>query len=324
MNQFYDILQRRTVMVIISLMITTGISSESMAQGGGAFAGTRNSGSRRDDERKLSLSTKQAERVIVVQGVAEIRVKPTEIRLVMAVVTEGGTAKECKLKAAKIVEALRLGWKDIGIESNDVFEDFIAIISVYKYEEQKKDDLLVLQEMLDGYRYQTNLHLKLPSEARAHEALDVAFGLNITNIIMFDYWHPKLKEKKLEAMKNAIRVAREKSNILLAAELFPTRPKLINIRESSKTVFPINMYLTYDNEVEQTVVLPYRTRNDVARISAVRPRTTFYRGPSFEGDSLSPELPMMPEISIVSTVRLFFEAPRHSENRQTENGNKNN
>ena len=48
---------------------------------------------------------------------------------------------------------------------------------------------------------------------------------------------------------------------------------------------------------------------DVAMIQADRPRNTYYRGLNTDGDIQPRELPMRPEISVISTVRLYFRSP---------------
>ncbi len=112
------------------------------------------------------LSVSEA-RLIKVDGTAEIRVQPKEIRLVLAAVSEGQTANECKDQAARLVAAIRAGWQNIGIPEADTFEDFIGILPVYRYEEQTQQNLTVLQEVLDCFRYQTNLHVKLDDNDQA-------------------------------------------------------------------------------------------------------------------------------------------------------------
>ena len=137
----------------------------------------------------------------------------------------------------------------------------------------------------------------------------IAFEFGVTDIISFDYWHSELEEVKSDALLKAMNVARNKSKVLLDPELFEMRPKLINLQEESQTIFPAQMYESYSNTIEQVVVLPYRYKENVPRISAPRPQTTFYRGPVVDGEALSPHLPMKPEISVVSRVSLYFESP---------------
>jgi hypothetical protein len=52
---------------------------------------------------------------------------------------------------------------------------------------------------------------------------------------------------------------------------------------------------------------------NVPFIHASRPRNTYYRGLYSDGDVQPRDLPMNPEISVVSTVRLYFKSPAASE-----------
>lgn len=305
---FYH-LPSATVLLLIGLTAST--MPYASAQFAGNVAGAETSAALAHDA-DFSLPKKsvdEAQHFITVDGAAEIRVKPTEIRLVLAAVAEAPTAHECQQQAAALVDVIRRGWLNQGIKQDDVFEDFIAILPVYEYEQQESRKNQVLKEVLTGFRYQTNLHVKLATHQQAREALSVAFTHNITDIISFDYWSPDLEAHKLVALKKAIQAARAKSDVLLATDLFAQRPPLVNLQEHVQTIFPKAMYHSYTNTVSQTVTVPYEWRRDIPRISAPRPQTTYYRGPTMNGDSLSAELPMEPEISVLARVRLYYQSP---------------
>jgi uncharacterized protein YggE len=261
------------------------------------------------------LSPEEAENVITIDGTAEVRVEPTQLRMVLAAVSEAETANECSQQAKSVVSKIRQGWMAMGVPANDIFEDFIAILPVYEFEETKWQMIDALKERLVRYRLQTNLHVKLANEEQAHAAMKIAFAEGVTDIIAFDYWSSELDQAKVEALKKALKVAREKSDLLLSTELFPTKPKLINLTEDVRAIFPKQMYLSFENSVAQSVNTPYNWRDNVPRIFAARPRTTFYNGLELSGDAMSPELPMRPAISIVGQVKLYFEAPSDRWNR---------
>lgn len=252
-------------------------------------------------------------RFISVDGAAEIRVKPTEIRLVLAAVSEAKTAAECKRIAGELVARITKDWVAMGIAEDNIFEDFINILPVYEFEEQSWNSYTVMAEVLKRYRLQTNLHVKLDGNPQAKKALDVAFSHNVTDIISFDYWSPELEKVKADALKKAIKVAKQKAEIVFDPELFPERPKLVNFSESSGVVFPKQMYDTYVNTIEQSMTAPYNWRQNVPRVQAARPSTSYYHGPKLTGDALSPELPIKPEISVIAKVRLYYESPFEDE-----------
>ena len=256
-----------------------------------------------------SLSVTEALNLITVEGSAEIRVKPTQIRLVMAAVSEAENANECQTKSAELVQRISTNWQSQGIAKELIFEDFISILPIYEFEETAWKELTVLRETLARYRLQTNLHVQLTDNEQARRALKVAFESGVTDIVSFDYWSPDLESAKSTALQQAIAVARNKSKILFDPELFPKKPPVVNITESGRVILPREMYESYTNTIEQSASIPYNWRENIPRILAAKPKTTYYRGPALTGDSLSSQLPMEPEISVVSKVKLYFESP---------------
>jgi hypothetical protein len=57
---------------------------------------------------------------------------------------------------------------------------------------------------------------------------------------------------------------------------------------------------------------------NVPFIHASRPRNTYYRGLYSDGDIQPRDLPMNPEISVISTVRLYFKSPAAGEHKRKE------
>ena len=61
------------------------------------------------------LDPEVAEGYITIEGQAELRVKPTEIRVVLAVTAEGKTPSECKRKVTETIKSLTAAWMEAGI-----------------------------------------------------------------------------------------------------------------------------------------------------------------------------------------------------------------
>ena len=153
---------------------------------------------------------------------------------------------------------------------------------------------------------QTNTHLAVPNDATAPASLQAAFELGITDIIAFDYWSRDLDENKKTARDQALKAALGKSDTLLGA-LFAKRPPIINMQEQTAVRYPESLYHSFENSYEEDVTPAWR--RDVPFIRASRPRNTYYRGLYSDGDVQPRDLPMHPEISVVSTVRLYFQSP---------------
>ncbi len=290
---------RRLAIALVCL-----VSSPAFGQLGGSRAGVE--GHTRDVRDLPGLEQETVERHIAIDGRAELRVHPTDIRVVLAVTGEGETAQACQTIILATVERLRAAWTSLGIAPEDIVADFIAILPVYEWVLEKRGDVEVGVEKRTGFRMQTNIHLAVPNDATAPAALTAAFEQGVTDIIAFDYWSRELDEAKVKAREQALQAARGKSDALLGA-LFDERPRVINLQEQTTIHYPESLYHSFVNAHEQSVVPSWR--REVPFIRAYRPRNTYYRGLYSDGDVQARDLAMHPEISVVSTVRLYFQSP---------------
>ena len=239
-------------------------------------------------------------------GERKFAVRPTEIRVVLAVTSEGETAQVCQQTIATTVERLKAAWSKLEIAPENIVEDFIAILPLYEWNLEKRGGGDVGVENKIGFRMQTNIHLAVPNDAEAPAAFTAAFEEGVTDIIAFDYWSRELDEIKVKAREQAVKAARNKSDLLLGA-LFDDRPPVINLQEQTTIRYPVSLYHSFVNVYEEDVTQAWRC--DVPFIRAYRPRNTYYRGLYSDGDIQGRELPMHPEIFVISTVRLYFQSP---------------
>lgn len=252
------------------------------------------------------LDRQTAETYIAIEGRAEVRVRATEIRIVLAVTGEGETAEACQAVVEASVARLKEAWSGIGVTDEDMVVDFIAVLPRYKWRFEEQSGVDVGVEELVGYRMQTNVHLAVPDEARAGDVLAVAFAENVTDIIGFDYFSSELDEVKAQARLAAVDAAKSKADVLLG-EVFDGRPAPVNVQEETVVRYPESMYHSFTNAVAESMSPPYR--RDIPLIRAPRPQNTYYRGLYSNADVQPREPPMRPEIAVVSTVRVYYESP---------------
>lgn len=253
-----------------------------------------------------TLEPDVAQSYITVDGQVEIRVKPTEIRLVLAVTSEGQTAAACAQSVNETIKRLTDQWSRSGIGRNDIVEDFIAVLPRYEFEVQTVRDREVAVEKRSGYLMQTNLHVAVKDDAGAMKAINIAFANGVSDVIAVDYWSKELDQLRTKARTDALKAAREKSDVLLA--LFESRPPIINVQESTHVHYPESLYTSFTNASAAEYQSSY-SRRDIPQIRTFRPKNTYYRGLYLDGDVQPKELPMQSEISVVSTVRLYFQSP---------------
>jgi uncharacterized protein YggE len=295
----------RSLSILAALVALLFVSMPStMAQLAGSRAGTE-SPSAAVPELPL-LDRKTAESYIAIDGRAEVRVKATEIRIVLAVTGEGATAGACREAVEGVLAQLKAALSEIGVTEDRLVLDFISVLPRYEWRLQQQNGIDVGVEQNVGFRMQTNVHLAVPDEAKAQEVLAVAFAQNVTDIIAFDYWNDNLDAVKSQARRAAIDAAREKADVLLDA-VFSERPQAINVQEDTTVRYPDSLYHSFTSDVAESVTGPFR--HDIPFIRASRPRNTYYRGLYADADVQPSELAMRPEISVISTVRIYFESP---------------
>jgi uncharacterized protein YggE len=248
------------------------------------------------------LPPETAQNFIIIDGRAEMRVRPTEIRVVIAVTSEAETAQKCQERVSASIERLKTAWSKMGIAPENIVADFIAVIPRYQWDMEKSGEAV---EKRVGYRMQTNVHVAVQKESDAQAVVTRAFEQGIADVLAFDYWSKDLDEMKVKAREQALKTARSKADTLLGA-LFHEQPPVVNLQEQTKVYYPESLYHTVAASAEDTVE---EHRSEIAYIHAYRPQHTYYRGLFSNSDVQPRELPMHPEISVVSTVRLYFKSP---------------
>lgn len=294
---------RTFIRYFLFVAIVTSAYSTALAQ----MAGSRGGATTNTEYDGLpNLAKDTVESYITVEGRAEVRVKPTQIRMVLAITHQGATAQECQAAVKKQVDALKVAWEKLGVKSDKVVEDFIAVLPTYAWDVETRSERKVNAEKQTGYKMQTNLHLEVGNDEAASAALHAAFEQGVTDIIAFDYFSPAMEAAKARAREEAISAAKTKAELLLL--LFEKRPPVINVQESTVVRRPEAMYESFANAVEGEMQNGWRDHN-LPTFSAPRPKNTYYKGYQSSGDVSGSALPMKMEISVVSSVRIYYESP---------------
>lgn len=254
-----------------------------------------------------SLAHEAVENYITIEGKAERRVEPTAIRIVLALMVEESDASGCQAACRILEEAFLKALADLGITGDAVAPDFIAILPLYEWQIETREGQSVAVEKRSGFRMQSNVHVRVDTDEQARTVLAAAFKLGISDIIAFDYWNKEIDRHKSEARKQALQVAKEKANLLLTA-FFEDPPPPVNVHEVTRVVYPRSLYHSFENTYAQELTIPW-SGDRMPRLRAPRPKNTYYRGLFEETDVQGEGLPLRPQISVVSTVRLYYAAP---------------
>jgi len=301
-----------------AIIFTTVVEATAAYSGsrGGASPGPEKKGPQSGVPPMLTVEAAQA--VITVDGRAELRVEPTEIRIILAVTAEAETPSECKVKVGVVVSELRKQWQAIGVPEEKIVEDFIAILPRYQSDIEQRQGQNAAVEKKVGYLMQTNLHIAVNNDEEAMQVVNIAFDNNVADVIGFDYWYDQLAEFKKQARAKAVQAARAKADELFGG-LFDKRPDLINVQEKTVAVYPESQYKSFANSFNDDYSSKiYSRTTSIPEIRTFRPKNTYYSGFYPEADIQSGKLPMKSEISVVSTVRLYFQSPAAAKDaRQT-------
>ena len=276
------------------------------AQMSGSRGGIYGSNSQ-TDEAFEKLDAVSAQSVIMVEGKTVASFESSEIRIVLALTFEGLTAGECKTGIEQKIAQLRPLWNEAGIVDEKIVEDFISVLPRYEIEAKALGGKEVAMEKKSGYIMQTNIHLAVKDDAEAMKVLDVAFANGITDIIGFDYWSDELDQKKQEVRAQAIQAAKEKAEVMLG--LFEKTPPVINVQEHTVVVYPESMYESFQNSSSSEYQASFINRRNLPLVRLPRPKNTYYRGNLPNADVQAGELPMRAELSVVSTVRIYYQSP---------------
>ncbi len=307
--------------VSLSFAVALIIATASLPLSYGQLSGSRPSGKddeadywwsnqRNTDPAEVSplalLDRRVANDYISIEGRAEIRVKPTEIRLVLAVIAEGETGPQCQRTTEAAIARLRAAWTKMGIAPERISEDFIKAVPRYQWVSEQRHNESVKVEKKVGIHVQTNVHLITRGETEARAAIARAVEQDVTDIVACDYWSKELDEMNVKARQQALAAARSKADVLLGA-LFDGRLPVINVQEQTTVKYPESLYHMFTSQSDASPGAYWRWSEETT-VGANR-AYSYYRILNSDGDIVPRELPLNPEISVVSTVRLYYRSP---------------
>ena len=153
-----------TALVVCLSLSQIGFAQLSGSRGG--VFGTNPS----DDSEFETLDAASAQSSIMVQGKSVMSVKPTSIRIVLALTFEGLSSSECEAGMEEKIARLRPVWNEAGIADEKIVEDFISILPRYEIEVKALGGRDVAMEKKSGYVMQTNIHLAVKDDAGSNES----------------------------------------------------------------------------------------------------------------------------------------------------------
>lgn len=258
-----------------------------------------------------SLDRRVANEYISIDGRAEVHVKPTAIRLVLAVIAEGENGQQCQRATEASIARLRTAWAKIGIKPEQIAEDFVAAVPRYEWTTVERNSDSVKTEKRSGVHVQTNVHVTVRGETEARAAIARAMEEDVTDVVACDYWCKELDEVKVKARQQAVAAARSKAEFLLGT-LFGERPPLINVQEQTTVRYPESLYHSFTGERNNWWGMGMMGGMASPTVVPAVRDFTYYRLPNSDADTSPRELSLTPEITVVSMVRLYYKSPSAS------------
>lgn len=288
---------------IAAVAAVTLFGREASAQVGGASAGR----SSPPATSLARLAPEDAGSFIAIEGSVELRLPADGLRVVFAIVTEAAAPTEYWQRQLARRSQFVATLAGAGLAGDAIEVDFINLLPVFSWRQETRDGQPFLIEAPTGHRLQENIHVAVADEAAARRVIELALANGVHDVVAVQYWSRATSAKRREALETALAAAKSKADLLLAA--FATRPLLANIVEWTDVIAPEQLYRSFENVHSGTAESDWR--RDLPRISAVRPRNTFDAGYEGDVDEAVTTARMRPEISIFSTVALYFESPAH-------------
>ena len=154
----------------------------------------------------------EARRTITVTGVGEITVEPDVAYVNFGVTTEGKTAEEAQSENAKIFANVnKVLFEQLKIDQKDVQTVGFHVHPEYAYPKGK-------EPVISGYSATHSIRVTCRELERIGELLDAVSKAGANQINSVQFATEKARQYEMEAMKEAMKNAREKAEVLAAAE----------------------------------------------------------------------------------------------------------
>lgn len=165
-------------------------------------------------------------KTISVSGTGEVTVEPDVAYVTLGVISQAETAEKAQEQNAVIMDQLYQVLKeDYKLEDSDIKTTSFYVNPQYVYEEGK-------EPTIQSYQATHNVQVTYRELDRIGELLDAASKAGINQINQVQFASEHAKEYELEAMKQAMANAREKAEVLAAAE-GQTIKSVIQINQNS-------------------------------------------------------------------------------------------
>ena len=148
-----------------------------------------------------------------VTGQAKIQLPANQVTITLGVETESSSAREASAlnasKMEKVIESLR----EVGGEGLKIETFGYALSPVYRRPTQQDPS----GQTISGYRAQNNIRVILREVGMAGEILDAGISAGANRVMNLQFSASSTREARLEALREAVRLAREEAQTIAEA-----------------------------------------------------------------------------------------------------------
>lgn len=157
-------------------------------------------------------ATGEDEGVIRVTGQAHVMVPADQIRIDVAVETEGASANEATSENARRMDAVIQTLRGMNVEGLEIETFGYSLRPEYEVSRENRTTRTIV-----GYRAENNIRITFAELDRAGRILDGAVGAGANQIARLEFIASDTREARLEALEEAVRSAREQAEVMAAA-----------------------------------------------------------------------------------------------------------
>ncbi len=171
------------------------------------------SAQRTDDRMTQAMEQESEKGTIQVTGQAQIQVPAEQVSISFSVETESESAQEASATNASKMEAVVAALRAAGVEGLEIETFGYSLNPEYRYPNPQDRR----QQTISGYRARNNIRVTVPEVDGAGEILDVGIGAGANRVLSLQFQAGDTREARLEALRQAVRTAREEAEVIAEA-----------------------------------------------------------------------------------------------------------
>ncbi|MGW8266811.1 MAG: SIMPL domain-containing protein [Longimicrobiales bacterium] len=150
---------------------------------------------------------------IEVTGQAQVQVPADRVRISFGVETEAQSASEASAQNAREMEAVVASLRASGVPGLEIETYGYSLTPEYRIQAREDPS----RRSISGYRAMNNIRVTVPGVDRAGEVLDAGVAAGANRVVNLQFEASDTREARLEALRSAVRVAREEAQTIAEA-----------------------------------------------------------------------------------------------------------